>query len=399
MNGGPLDSTWRRDGGKLVAALARRFRDLDLAEDCLAEAAARAQAAWAPSPPANPSGWLYRTALRCGLDRLRAQGRRPVEDLDALDLEAKNAAETPDERLALYFLCCHPAIGADTQVALILRLAAGLSAEEIARAFLADPVAIYQRLARGKARIAAAGIPFDPPVRAHWPDRMRAVLAALSIIYDQSYGDVAGGVEQEALAREAATLAEALARLTDDPEAHGLAATLCLCESRRPARLDADGAMIPLDEQDVAHWNVALIDAASRHLALAARRRRPGPWQVKALIHAAHARRLSEGETPWRDVAALCDTLARLDPSPVTLLQRALARSRVEGALVALAEIDALNAEGALDRWQSLHAARADLLRRLGRGEDARRAYDEAIARTKGDAERRFLSRRRDSIP
>ncbi len=390
----PLEAAWRRDGGKLLAALARRFRDIDLAEECLAEAAARAQSAWVEAP-ANPSGWLYRTALRIGIDRLRTKTRRRMKNLDDLELEAEtSAAETPDDRLGLYFLCCHPAIGQEAQIALMLRLVAGLSVERIARAFLAEPAAILQRITRAKAKIAAAGVPFDAPPPSEWPARMPSLLAALSIIYDQSYADISGGVEAEALAREAAMLAEALAALSDDAEAHGLAALIRFCESRRPARLDPAGAMAPLDEQDVGLWRAADIAAGAEHLARAAQRRAPGPWQIKAHIHAAHARRAETGASPWPEITQLYDALMRLDPSPVTALNRALAGAHLQGVEVALREVDALNTSGDLGAFLPYHAARADLLRRSNRREEAYTAYRRALDLGPGAAEALFLERR-----
>lgn len=393
-----LEDAWRRDGGRLLAALSRRFRDIDLAEECLAEAAARAQGNWTQTP-VNPSGWLYRTALRIGVDRLRQRARRRVEAIDDLDLEARSEpAQTPDDRLGLYFLCAHPSLGEDAQIALMLRLVAGLPVETIARAFLAEPATILQRITRAKAKIAAARLPFDPPPRTEWAERMQGLLSALSIIYDQGYADVGGGIEAEAFAREAATLAESLADLTDDAEARGLAALIRFCESRRPARLAQDGAMVPLDEQDATLWRVADITAGAEHLARAVEARTPGPWQVKALIHAAHARRLNEGATPWGDIADLYDALFRLDPSPVVAVNRALARSEIFGAASALAELEALAAQTALEGWQPYHAARADLLRRAARREEAHTEYERAIALAQGRAERRFLNARRASL-
>jgi RNA polymerase sigma-70 factor (ECF subfamily) len=393
-----LEDAWRRDGGRLLAALSRRFRDIDLAEECLAEAAARAQGSWTQTP-ANPSGWLYRTALRLGIDRLRQRARRRVEAIDDLDLEAgSEPTQTPDDRLGLYFLCAHPALGEDSRIALMLRLVAGLPVETIARAFLAEPAAILQRITRAKAKIAAARLPFDPPPRSEWPERMQGLLSALSIIYDQGYADVGGGIEAEAFAREAATLAESLAELTGDAEALGLAALIRFCESRRPARVARDGAMIPLDEQDVKLWRVSDIATGAEHLARAAEALTPGPWQIQALIHAAHARRLNEGATPWGDIADLYDALLRLDPSPIVAVNRALARSQIFGPAPALAELDAPAAQAALKGWQPYHAARADLLRRADRREEAYAEYDRAIALAPGRAERRFLEGRRAAI-
>lgn len=394
-----LEEAWRRDGGKVLAALARRFRDLDLAEECLAEAAARAQTAW-NSAPGNPSGWLYQTALRIGIDQFRQRARRKTEPFGDLDLEAHagDGAETPDDRLALYFLCCHPALGQEAQIALMLRLVAGLSVERIATAFLAEPAAILQRITRAKAKIAAAAMPFDPPPRTVWPERMPLLLSALSIIYDQSYADIGGGIETVALAREAAMLAETLATLTDDPEAHGFAALARFCESRRPARLDASGAMIPLDEQDPKLWRMTDIAEGGACLARAARGRSPGPWQTKALIHAAHARRRAEGATPWRDIVNLYDALMRMEPSPVVAINRASARAAIHGPVAALAEIEGLNADGGVEGWQPFHATRADLLRRAGRAAEASEEYRRAIRLATGTAEKRFLEKRAASL-
>lgn len=389
-----LEDAWRRDGGRLVAALARRFRDLDLAEECLAEAAARAQAHWT-QPPDNPSGWLYRAALRIGIDRLRAKARRPAAEIEALaDEVAAATPETPDDRLALYFLCCHPAIGADAQIALMLRLLAGLSVEDIARAFLAEPAAILQRITRAKKKLAAAKAPFDPPAPQNWPERLPRVLTALSIIYERSYADIGGGVEPEALAREAMALSQSLAELTDDPEAHGLAATIRFCESRRPARLDEDGAMTPLDRQNASLWRMADIEAAATHLEAAARGKAPGPWQIKALIHAAHARRKRDGVVPWQDIVALYAMLLRVEPTPVVALNAAVARAGAGDVASALGEIEALAAAHGLDGWQPVHAARAELLARLGRNAEAGEAFARAALMTPGRSERLYLEAR-----
>ncbi|MBY0423432.1 MAG: hypothetical protein K2Q06_14085 [Parvularculaceae bacterium] len=382
-----------------MAALVRRLRSIDLAEECLAEAALRAQAAWGAAPPADASGWLYVTALRCGVDRLRRATRFPQEDVDALDLEAAAPpAETPDDRLALYFLCAHPALSTDAQIALMLRLVAGLPVAEIARAFLADAPTILQRITRAKAKVAAAGLPFEAPPKAQWAERLPPLLSALSIVYDQSYVDVGGGVEPEALGREATLLAETVAALSDHPEAHGLAATIRFCESRRPARIDRDGAMIPLDQQDPKLWRRADIDAAAEHLRRAARRRAPGPFQVMALIHAAHARRIAGEPAPTEEIAHLYDALLRLEPSPVVALNAALARAAAGASDDALVAVERLAEAHDLDDWQPYHAAHADLLRRAGRRAESQAAYARAIALAKGRAERLYLEARLRSL-
>lgn len=382
-----------------MAALVSRLRNIDLAEDCLAEAAARAQTAWSAGAPADPSGWLYVTALRAGVDRLRRATRFREEDVAALDIEAATESpETPDDRLSLYFLCAHPALSVEAQTALMLRLVAGLPVAEIARAFLADAPTILQRITRAKAKIAGAGLTFDAPPKAQWAERLPPLLSTLSILYDQSYVDIGGGVEPEALAREAVQLAEAVAALTDHPEAHGLAATFRFCESRRPARIDAAGAMIPLDEQDVALWRRDEIDAGAEHLRRAARRRAPGPFQVMALIHAAHARRIAGVPTPTAEIVHLYGALFRLEPSPVVALNAALAVAASGAVEVGLYAVERLAADRAVADWQPYHAAYADLLRRAGRTGEARTAYARAIALAKGRAERLYLEKRLESL-
>jgi RNA polymerase sigma-70 factor (ECF subfamily) len=396
-----LDAVMRADGGRIIAALAARFRDLDLAEEALAEACTRAVAAWADAPPSNPAGWLYRVATRVALDSLR---RRAVRQAAALPEpqpeptveELMTAAPLiPDERLRLIFVCCHPAIHPDARAALTLRLVCGLSAQEIARAFLIAEPALLQRLTRAKRKIADAGVPFEVPGPGHWFERLDAVLSTLEVAYAHAHADGAGTGRHAGYAEEMLGITAALAAmLPTEPEVQALAATVRFAEARRPARVDTDGMMVPLAEQDPALWNAALIAEGRRYLA-GVLRHPLGARGLQALIHAEWCARSSLADpAPWPAILTLYDALLACRDDPVTRLNRAVALAETRGPAVALEEADALSHAGLAD-YLPYHALRADLLARLGLGDAARQAYDAALALAPAGAERRWLERGR----
>jgi len=399
----PLEAAFREHGGRVIAALAAAFRDLDLAEEAFADACLKAQAAWAEAPPHDPAAWLYAVARRRALDRLRrrttagahAPDASPPEPTPEEHLMARDAP-IRDERLRLIFVCCHPAVAPEARAALTLRTVCGLSPAEIASAFLIPEPTLAQRLVRARRKIADAGVPFEVPAREAWPERMDAVLSTLEIAYAQAHADAALAGPHADFAGEMLRLAALVAELAaDDPEAQALAATLHLAEARRPARLDTDGALRPLTEQDVRDWNGPLLDAGEAFLARSAALSRqqgapPGPRALQAAIHAAHADRRRTGLTPWRDILGLYDALLAHRPDPVVQVNRAVALAEVEGPTAGLA---ALEAAGVPD-WLPWQAARADLLARLGRPEAAE-AYAAALALDPAAAERRFLQARR----
>ena len=403
----PLDQTARRDGGRIVAALAAAFRDLDLADEAYAEACARAAAVWPAAPPLDPAAWLYATARRCALDMIRRRNIRranavepPAPPPTAEDILTADDRLIPDERLRLIFVCCHPAVAPESRAALTLRLVCGLSVAEIARAFLVAEPAMFQRLTRAKKKIAQAGVSFEVPSPEAWPDRMAAVISTLEVAYARAHEDAAGSGPHAGYAREMLDLTAVLTDLAPgDPEALAFAALVRFAEARRPARLDAGGAMVPLAEQDPKRWNRALIAEGDALLRRAARLNHPGPRQLRAALHAAWALRRSLAEPPpWATLLALYDLLLQEGDDPFVRLNRAVALAEVAGPEAALAEVEALDAER-LDAFQPYHAVRADLLARLGRSGEALQAYDRAIEMAPGEAERLWLIRKRMMSP
>ena len=395
----PLDEAWRRDGTRVLAVLAQRFGDLDVAEEALAEALSLAAERWRDGAPNNSAGWLYRVAYNKALDAGRYASRSVALSEQTIAAEpdfAEPDAAMSNAELGLYFLCAHPSLSADSQAMLMLRLCAGLPVERVAAAFTVDPQTVTRRLSRAKAKIKAAKLPLETPPPSTWQDRLAPVLATIEIIYDQHYADIGGGTETQALAREAEDLATALASaLPDEPEVLGLLALVNLTESRRPARIDQDGAMIPLPEQDVRLWDRPRIETAARLLERAANLRSPGPYQIRAMIHALHAHRLREAETPWADILDLYDALLALHASPHVRVNRAVALAEIDGAEAALQEVEAaLIATPKLSTWQPFHAVRANLLAKLGQTEAAKAAFQGAIVGCNGTAERRYLIRR-----
>jgi RNA polymerase sigma-70 factor (ECF subfamily) len=390
---------------RVVAALAARLRDLDLAEDAFAEAAASALVAWPSQSPRDPAAWLWRAALRKALDAKRRAAVRARAVPDAPEPqptpeEALMAADAPipDERLRLIFVCCHPAIGADSRAALTLKVVCGLSTERLARAFLVAEPAMLQRITRAKRKIADAGVPFEVPGPTAWPERLEAVLATLEIAYAQAYEDAALAGEAAGFATEVLRLSGILAELLpDDPEVLGLAALVRFAEARRPARLDDLGVMVPPAEQDMALWRRDLVADGARLMDRAARLGRSGPRQILAAIHGAHLSRLETGLTPCPQIVALYDVLTTLRPTPVTLVNRAVAIGEAHGPEAGLAALAQAPTER-LGDWLPWHAARAGLFAAAGRAAEARAAFDAALALRPAPAERLYLERRRREV-
>jgi RNA polymerase sigma-70 factor (ECF subfamily) len=407
MSEAALDSVTRQAGGRIVAALAARFRDLDVAEEAFAEACVQAAEAWpAQGMPRDPAAWLYRVAEHRALDALRKQRTHerlapepPNPERSAEDAMIDDARLIPDERLRLIFVCCHPAVAVEARAALTLRLVCGLSVAEIARAFLVSEPALSQRLLRAKRKIAEAGVPFEVPGPELWTDRLQAVFSTLEVAYAKAHEDAAGTGPRAGYASEMLELTHVLAQmLPEEPDALALAALVRYAEARRPARLDARGVMVPLSEQDPALWRRPMIAEADAYLERATALQAPGPRVLQAAVHGIWCTRRNLAEPPpWRQVLALYDALLAQRDDVIVRLNRAVALAEVAGAEVALSEVDALGGD-TLKSFLPYHAVRADLLRRLGRIEEARAAYDAALALDPPSAERLWLTLRRDSM-
>jgi RNA polymerase sigma-70 factor (ECF subfamily) len=398
----------REEWARVVAGLARRFGDLDVAEDAAAEAYAAAVQRWpVDGIPANPGGWLTVTATRKAIDRLRRESQRDAKHQAAHMLSDDTPPEptgpVEDDRLRLVFTCCHPALAMEARVALTLRLLGGLTVAEIARAFLVPETTMAQRITRAKDKIRAAHIPYRVPSAADVRERLASVLAVVFLVFNEGYLAGAGDDPLRADLTDEAIRLGALLRtlLPDDGEVAGLLALMLLTDARRTARVSRTGELVTLAEQDRGAWDRALIAEGhalvrERLAAVAAGGEPPGRYQLLAAINAVHTDAPSAGATDWSQIVALYDRLVTVDPSSIVRLNRAVAVAETDGPDVALAEVDRL-AEP-LDAYHALHAARADLLRRLGRSGDARAAYDRAIELTGNSAERAYLTRRRDQL-
>ncbi|GAA4006067.1 sigma-70 family RNA polymerase sigma factor [Allokutzneria multivorans] len=403
-----LARAFRDEWGQVVATLIRVTGDWDLAEECAQDAFALALKSWPrDGVPRSPGAWLTTAARNRATDRLRraAVGAAKLREAAAMAretefLDSEIPDEIPDDRLRLMFTCCHPALAPEARVALTLRTLAGLSTTEIARAFLVGEQTMSKRLTRAKQKIKNAGIPYRVPPAHLLPERTPAVLAVLYLLFNEGYAATSGAdLLRTDLAGEAIRLARVLAELMpDEPEAVGLLALMLLHHARREARTGQDGELITLEEQDRARWDRVAIAEGVQLLDSALRRRRAGPYQVQAAIAACHATADSAGDTDWPQIAALYGQLARVAPSAVVELNRAVAISMADGPAVGLRLVEALRDKGELAGYHLLHATRADLLRRLRRNAEAASAYREAMALTTTDAERRYLARRLDEV-
>jgi RNA polymerase sigma-70 factor (ECF subfamily) len=399
-----VDDVYRRESRRVLATLIRLLGDFDRAEEAMHDAFAAAVERWQrDGVPGNPRAWLVSTGRFKAIDAARRRGRfdRSLETL-ARDLEQSVQAEPiadredlEDDRLRLIFTCCHPALAPDAQVALTLREVCGLATEEIARAFLTSAPTVAQRIVRAKAKIRDARIPYQVPARADLPDRLDSVLRVVYLVFNEGYSASGGeSLTRAEVSSEAVRLGRLLVDLLPEPEAVGLLALMLLHESRRDARTAADGTIVLLADQDRSRWNRALIDEGTALVERAITSRRFGPYTLQAAVSAVHAEAKTAAATDWAQIVALYDLLLRADSSPVVTLNRAVAVAMRDGPSVGLALIDGILARGELTGYHFAHSARADLLRRLGRIDDARVSYLRALELVKQEPERRFLERR-----
>jgi RNA polymerase sigma-70 factor (ECF subfamily) len=397
-----ISEVFRAEHGRIVAGLIRRFGDIDLAEEAMGEALVVALEKWPrDGMPPNPAGWLTTTAGNKALDRLRRLKVRDEKYAEVAMLADDSPAEATgpvgDDRLRLIFTCCHPALAPEAQMALTLRLLGGLTVPEIAAAFLASDAAIGQRITRAKAKIKQARIPYRLPSQADVGSRLTTVLAVLYLIFNEGYLVSAGSDVRDDLCEEAIRLTrqlrEVAGALGPQPEVDGLLALMLLLDARRPARV-ASGSLVMLPDQDRSLWDAAMIDEGHALVRGCLALNRPGPYQLQAAINAVHTDAIAFELTDWSQVVTLYDRLLSLTSSPVVALNRAVAVAELDGPQAALAIVDSPGVAGPLASYQPWHAARADLLRRIGRLDDARAAYRAAIAVTENAAERAWLEER-----
>lgn len=393
-----IGQIFREEYGRSVAVLVRVLGSIDAAEDAVQDAFAEAVARWPDTGlPPSPAGWIITTARNRAIDRLRreASGREKLVQVTLLhagETESIEVDTVEDNQLRLIFTCCHPALNRAAQVALTLKLLGGLTTAEIAHAFLVPEPTMAQRLVRAKGKIRDAHIPYRVPTGAELPARLKSVLAVVYLVFNEGYAASSGtGLVREDLCREAVRLGRLIVELMpDEPESKGLLALMLLLDSRRAARTTPEGGLVLLADQDRSLWDSTLIAEGQVLVRQCLKRNQPGPYQLQAAINAVHSDAARPEDTDWRQIVALYGQLLAMDPTPVVALNRAVALAEVEGPASALSAVDALD----LGNYYLFHAVRADLLRRLGRDDEAVAAYRAAQERTDNDAERDFLDAR-----
>lgn len=395
-----VERVFREEYGRLIASLVRRFGDIDIAEEAAGEALVTALEKWPETGvPPNPGGWLTTTAGNRAIDRIRRENQRDAKQQAALmqydDTPHEPTGPVEDDRLRLVFTCCHPALAPEARIALTLRLLGGLTVAEIAEAFLVPETTMAQRITRAKKKIAAANVPYRVPKAADLPERLSGVLAVLYLVFNEGYLATGDGEPVRAdLTGEAIRLARILHQLLpEEPEPAGLLSLMLLTDARRAARV-RHGQLVPLAEQDRSGWDRAMIAEGLDLVRACLAANRPGRYQILAAVNAVHTDTPSAADTDWSQVVALYDRLARIDPSPIVALNRAVAVAELDGPDVGLTLVDGLSLTG----YHAWHVTRADLLRRLGRTAEAKDEYDAAIAATQNSAERAYLSRKRGEL-